>query len=147
MIQSLFSSASAPTRRNRRVKSLCKKGKDDRFPKHHISLPTTECNTVGRCYLGAALYYRPLGERTGLFREFAELKPTEPDIQRSPTGSILQCHAHHPIVIGLHLRETNQAFVTPRWSKMDSNRRSRLFERKRPFPGSFGFSITIHERA
>ena len=32
-------------------------------------------------------------------------------------------------------------------SKMDSNRRSRLFERKRPFPGSFGFSITIHERA
>ncbi len=24
--------------------------------------------------------YRPLGERTGLFREFGELKPTEPDI-------------------------------------------------------------------
>jgi len=30
--------------------------------------------------------YRPLGERTGLFREFAELKPTEPDILAFANG-------------------------------------------------------------
>ena len=45
------------------------------------------------------------------------------------------------------LSEECRISKTAWWSKMDSNRRSWLFERKRPFPDSFGFSITIHECA